>query len=51
MKIAKFERFGQHIKDLESEIVTDFKTCNLAKKQSRNLQPRSGDGTVRVRKS
>jgi hypothetical protein len=47
LKPAKFVRKANNIRNVETNAVEHFETSNLAKKASRKMQPRLGDGTVR----
>jgi hypothetical protein len=47
LKTAKYIRKANNIRNVETNAVEHFETINLAKKASRRLQPRMGDGTVR----
>jgi hypothetical protein len=47
LKPAKFIRKANNIRNVETDTNEHFETCNLAKKASRKLQARLGDGTVR----
>lgn len=47
-KETKFIRRKNKITDVENNTTQSFPSINAAKRESRKLQPRSGDGTVRV---
>jgi len=47
LKAAKYIRKANNIRTVETDANENFATINLAKKASRKLQARLGDGTVR----
>ena len=51
MKEAQHSRKGRTITDLEANTKKVFDSINAAKRESRKLQPRLGDGTVRVERT